>query len=308
MIEDVLVVGGGPAGAACALWAHQLGLRVLLVEAGPAVGGLQLRSPYVNRWIPGWQGKTGQEVAASLRSHLEAAEVPRLVNFAAAQIQRSAEHAGWDVSNERATHTARYVVIATGAKPRREGFVESDCVGIGPGISMERLDVAGKRVAMLGGGDNAFDQALFALRRGARSVDIHCRSTPRAQPILQREIAAQAVHIGPFQADPSRMTVDGERYDIIGVQFGFEPCIPGGLRLPLRDGYIDVDRRGSIAGFPGLFAAGEVTNYWHPCVTTSYAHGVQVAKSIQSELQTVSSAAVSSQSEAVPASLLASVA
>jgi thioredoxin reductase len=90
------------------------------------------------------QGKTGQEVAASLRAHLEAAAVPHLVNFTAAKIQRSAEHAGWDVSNERATHTARYVVIATGAKPRREGFVENDRVGIGPGVTMERLDVAGK--------------------------------------------------------------------------------------------------------------------------------------------------------------------
>jgi len=253
------------------------------------------------------QGKTGQEVAASLRAHLEAAAVPHLVNFTAAKIQRSAEHAGWDVPNERATHTAHYVVIATGAKPRREGFVENDRVGIGPGVTTERLNVADKRVAILGGGDNAFDNAIFALRRGARSVDIYCRRAPRAQPILQREIAAQSVHVGPFQADQSRMTVNGTPHDIIGVQFGYEACIPGGLRLPLRDGYINVDRRGSVPEFPSLFAAGEVTNYWHPCVTTSYAHGVQVAKSIQSELLTVSSAVVSSQMD-VPASLLASVA
>lgn len=289
MIQDLLVVGGGPAGAACALWAHQLGLRVLLVEAGSAAGGLQLRSPYTNRWIPGLQGKTGQEIAASLQAHLEAAAVPHLVNFNALKIQRNAAHAGWEVSNGRATHAARYLVIATGARPRREGFVENDRVGIGPGISMERLDVAGKRVAILGGGDNAFDQAVFALRRGARRVDIHCRRVPRAQPILQRGISAQFVHVGPFVADPSSMSVNGTPYDVFGVQFGFEACIPGGLCLPLSDGYIDVDRRGAVAQFPGLFAAGEVTNYWHPCVMTSYAHGVQVAKSIQAELLAASS-------------------
>lgn len=308
MIEDVIVVGGGPAGAACALWAHQLGMRALLVEAGPAVGGLQLRSPYTNRWIPGLQGKTVQEVAASLQAHLEAAAVPHLVNFTAVKIARSAEHPGWEVSNERALHMARYVVIATGAKPRREGFVENDRLGIGPGVSMDRLDVAGKRVAILGGGDNAFDQAIFALRRGARSADIYCRRAPRAQQILQREIAAECVHVGPFRADQSHMTVNGRPYDILGVQFGFEACIPGGLRLPLRDGYIAVDRRGAVPEFPGLFAAGEVTNYWHPCVTTSYAHGVQVAKSIQAELQASSSTIVSSPIDALPAPLLASAA
>lgn len=91
MTEDVSVIGGGPAGAACALWVHQLGMHALLLEARPVVGGLQLRSPYENRWIPGLQGKTGQEVAASLQAHLEAAAVPHELNFNVVSIQRSAE-------------------------------------------------------------------------------------------------------------------------------------------------------------------------------------------------------------------------
>jgi NADPH-dependent 2,4-dienoyl-CoA reductase/sulfur reductase-like enzyme len=106
MIEDVLVIGGGPAGAACALWAHQLGMRVLLLEAAPVVGGLQLRSPYENRWIPGLQGRTGQEVAASLQTHLDAAGVPYEVNFNVASILRRAERVCWEVSSGCATHQA----------------------------------------------------------------------------------------------------------------------------------------------------------------------------------------------------------
>jgi thioredoxin reductase len=307
MMKDVLVVGGGPAGAACALWAHQLGLRVMLLEAGPALGGLQLRSPYLNRWLPGLQGKTGQDVAASLQAHLEEAAVPHAVNFKALTIQRSGAHHGWDVSNERVTHSARYLVIATGTQPRRAGFIESDRVGIGPGLSMERLDVAGQRVAILGGGDNAFDQAFFALQRGAKKVRVYCRDIPRAQPILQRQISTQRVVVGSFHADPSSMTVNGTSYDVIGVQFGFESSIPGGLRLPLREGHIHVDRHGAVPEFPGLYAAGEVTNYMHPCVTTSYAHGVQVAKSIQMHMLR-SSRGTPSHTDDLPAPLMATAA
>ncbi|CAN5451666.1 NAD(P)/FAD-dependent oxidoreductase [soil metagenome] len=283
-MNDLVVVGGGPAGAACALWAHQLGMRVLLLEAGPVVGGLQLRSPYENRWLPGLQGRTGQEVAAQLHAHLGAAAVPLAVDFNVVSIRRDADEGLWEVASDTNAHLARHVVIATGSRPRRCGFRESTRIGIGPGLSMERLDVAGKRLAILGGGDNAFDMAVFALRRGAGHVDIYCRREPRAQPILQDAFPAHQVHVGAFLADPSNMTVNGASYDFFGVQFGFEACIPGGLQLPLHGGGVQVDRRGAVHGFPGLFAAGEVTNFWHPCVATSYAHGVQVATSIQAEL------------------------
>lgn len=282
-MEDVLVIGGGPAGAACALWLHQFGMKVMLLEAGLAIGGLQLHSPYTNRWIPSVQGRTGQEVARQLEEHIRAASVPCMLGFYGETIRYRADYACWEVSSTKKSLRANYVAIATGSKPRLGGFVETENVGIGPGIAMERIDVRDKRVAILGGGDNAFDQAVFALRRGARSVEIYSRRIPTAQPILQRQVPKHCVHVGPFQADQARMTVNTEAYDVLGVQFGFEASIPGGLLLPLRDGYIDVDRRGAVPSLRRLFAAGEVTNFWHPCVTTALAHGVQVAKSIHND-------------------------
>jgi hypothetical protein len=99
--------------------------------------------------------------------------------------------------------------------------------------------------------------------------------------LLLKQVAPECVHVGPFEANQSAMTVDGRAFDVIGVQYGFEASIPAGLRLALDDGCIEVDRHGAVPGLPGLYAAGEVTNFLHPCVTTAYAHGVQVAKSIQ---------------------------
>ena len=279
-VEDVIVIGGGPAGAACALWAHQLGLKTLLLEAGSRIGGLQLMSPYLNRWIPGVLGRSGQEVAESLQRHLDLAGVPFVLGVSAQSIEWDRGADTWMVSNGRRTFTAHNLVIATGATPKSTQFVESETVGIGPGMAMERLAVAGKRVAILGGGDNAFDQAAFALQRGATSVDIFSRSAPRANPTLMSKINAISVHIGPFEADQGSMTVNGRSFEILSIQFGFEARVPAGLRLPMTNGYIAVDRHGKVPGLPNLYAAGEVTNYMHPCVATSYAHGVQVAKAI----------------------------
>ncbi len=280
-MDDVLVIGGGPAGAACALWAHQLGMKTMLVEKDAAMGGLQKRSPYTNRWLPALPGKTGQELAARLHEQLANSGVTHRLGFNAAGMTFDSFRMRWCISSQTTRLYARYVVIATGSVPRRSGFTESTRVGIGPGTSMERIAVEGRRVAILGGGDNAFDQATFARERGARSVDIYCRNVPRAQPLLQMNIPSGSVHIGPFEVDTTCMTIDRKFYDVISVQYGFEANIPAGLQLFGRNAYIDVDRSGAVKGHRNLFAAGEVTNYWHPCVATAFAHGAQVAKSIQ---------------------------
>ncbi len=283
-VEDVVVIGGGPAGAACTLWLHQLGLKVLLLEAGHAIGGLQLRSPYVNRWLPGVVNQTGKDVAASLQQHLSAAGAPYRLDYRIDRIGKTHPRGVFELWRGREVVRAGHVVLATGARPRTGGFTECDSVAIGPGMPMERQSVAGRRVAILGGGDNAFDQAVFVQGRGASLVDIYCRNPPRALPLLRRGVDAGRVHVGPFDADPSRMSVNGIPYDFFGVQFGFEACIPPGLPLQLHQGSVVVDPQGAVPGVPRLYAAGEVTGFWHPCVVTSYAQGIQVAKSIQQRL------------------------
>jgi len=283
-LEDVAVVGGGPAGAACALWLHQLGLRVLLLEAGDAIGGLQLRSPYTNRWLPGVVNQTGRDVAASLQQHLSDASVPYRLGFRVDRLDRPHPHGEFELRHGRQVVRAGHVVLATGARPQALIFPQGGSVAIRPRKPMGRLPVAGRRVAILGGGDNAFDQAAFVLGRGASLVDIYCCNPPRALPLLRRQIDSDHVHVGPFDADPVRMTVNGAAYDFFGVQFGFESCVPPGLPLPLHQGGVVVDQQGAVPGVDRLYAAGEVTGFWHPCVATSYAQGIQVAKSIQLRL------------------------
>lgn len=277
MRYDVIIIGAGPAGLSCAIWLKQLGVEAVVLEASSDAGGLQTRSPYQNLWIPGVQGKTGQEVAASLVRHATDVGVELRLN---APVLSVAE--GFVVTTQQAVLSARFVVVATGSMPRTGGFVAAANVAIGPGGPMEALDVAGKTIAILGGGDNAFDQAKFVQDRGGR-VTVFSRREPRAQKLLQARIPYVPVVVGPYRAQQDDMMVNDQRFDAFGVQYGFEAVVPAGLDIRSEDGYVAVDRFGETR-VPGVFACGEVTDFWHPCVTTSAAHGVQVAKQISKQL------------------------
>src|ERR1700712_2548437 len=80
MKTDVIITGGGPAGTSCAIWLHKLGVACVVLEASDRLGGLQTRSPYENLWIPGVQGKTGQDVAVALEAHARAVGVDIRLN------------------------------------------------------------------------------------------------------------------------------------------------------------------------------------------------------------------------------------
>lgn len=276
----VVIIGGGPAGLSCAIWLTKLGVDSLLLEASGILGGLQTRSPYENLWIPGVQGKTGQQVAASIAEHAVDVGAELRVGRPVTAIVRDSE--GFRVATPDGDVHGRFVVIATGSTPRTGGFTFSQTVAIGPGEPMEALDVKGRAVAILGGGDNAFDQARFVRDRGGKAT-VFSRGEPRAQKLLQDLVPDIPVVVGPYEARQADMTVNGQRFDCFGIQYGFEAVVPPGLDLRRQDGYVEVNRFGETSA-PGVFACGEVTDFWHPCVTTSAAHGVQVAKQISKRL------------------------
>ncbi len=272
--KEAIILGGGPAGLSAAIWLKKLGVEVVLCERSGVLGGLQRRSPYENLWIPGVQGKTGQDVARAMADHVGALGVEVQLNQEAS--------VSWNDLYRIGDFEAPYVVIATGSTPRAGRFTPSATVAIGPGAPMEALDVAGRRVAILGGGDNAFDQARFVRDRGGQ-VTLFSRGEPRAQKMLREMIPDVRVTVGPYDARQKTMMVNGETFDAFGVMYGFEAVVPDGLKPRRQKGYVAVNRFGETS-LPGVYACGEVTDYWHPCVTTAAAHGVQVAKQIATRL------------------------
>ncbi len=270
MQTQVIVIGAGPAGLGCAIWLTRLGVPCVVLEKADRAGGLQTLSPYENLWIPGVQGRTGMDLADDMARHALELGVDIRLDCPAVRISP-----GWHVTTTQGEITAAHLVIATGTRPRAGDFTPSPTVAIGPGTPMEAMAVTGRTVAILGGGDNAFDQARFARDRGGK-VSIFTRSAPRAQALVQASVPDARVVTGPYVADQAAMTVNGEPFDVFGVMYGFEAVLPPGLDPAMDKGFIAVDRFGRTS-LAGAWACGEVTDYWHACVPTAVAHGVQVA-------------------------------
>src|SRR5690606_25501290 len=162
-----------------------------------------------------------------------------------------------------------------------------DGVLVGPGAHIVAQDFRGKRVAVLGGGDNAFENALYAQERGATGVHIYARNL-RAQQQFVRRVAPQSMTQGPYRVDPAARTVDGRPYDVIMVFYGWEPCMEFAQDLGLQrtaQGFIATDSQTAQTSHAGVYAIGEVTQRQHPCVVTALADGVTAAKAIQARIE-----------------------
>jgi thioredoxin reductase len=244
---------------------------------------LQNASPYVNAWFPSVQGLQGQQIARNIHEHLLACGVALRTNTTVRRV-RVQENSFAAEFSDGTQVPAHYLVVATGAKFRSGGFTASERLAIGPGRNFEAMEVANKRVAILGGGDNAFDAQRFAMERGAAQAQIFARSL-RAHGVTMNRVPKACVSVGTFEVDERAMTVNGQAFDCISVQFGFEAVLPDGLDKLERTakGYVLANHWGQTS-LPKVYSIGEVTNTFHPATVTSMAHGIQAAIHIHADI------------------------
>lgn len=282
---DTVIVGGGPAGASCALWLKMLGFKPCIIERRASLGGLQNDSPYPNQWIAPIFGKSGAEVAAEMHAHILSHGIECRLGEAVVEV--SSRGNGFAVTTDiGAQIDGKTVVLASGVRPSTGGLKAALNLLVGPGVQVASQDFAGKQVAILGGGDNAFENYLFIKNRGAANVHIYARSI-RARKEFLETVPVEDVHVGQYSVDERQTTVSGRQYDQIVVLYGWEPHLPYAKSLGLaRDprGFVmtDPDCQTSV---PGAFAIGEVAQRMHPCCVTSMADGVVAAKAIQRTLE-----------------------
>ena len=162
--EQIIIIGGGPAGCACAIQLKRYGLDPLLIEKD-SIGGLVKNAWRMDNY-PGYpEGISGIEMVSRLKDHVE--------RFAIRTLNAELGNLNFEMSKgfvgecDSTTYTSRYFVMATGTKPkhRGEGYTE-----VFPLRHEE-----GKRIAIVGAGDAAFDYAMTLSPRN--TVHIHNRGT-----------------------------------------------------------------------------------------------------------------------------------
>lgn len=294
-VYDAVIVGGGPAGVSCAVWLARLGLSPVLMEAGERLGGLAAANPFADDWTAALPGATGLQIAENLARSAQAAGVPVMLKSPVVQAlvdedRFMVESAAPGAAASRRALRGRALVIASGVQARNLAGHAPQArwpgVLVGPGSAIVAQDYAGLSVAVLGGGDNAFENFVYVRGRGARTVHLYSR-TVRAQSQWVARAGEAGVHRGAYDVDPVARTVNGRRYDLILVFYGWQPqaAFADGLGLARDErGYIRTDPATAQASLPGVYAIGEVANRMHPCVVTAMADGVVAAKAIQRSL------------------------
>jgi thioredoxin reductase (NADPH) len=293
---DIVIIGSGPAGYTAALYAARASMKVLVFQGFESGGQLMLTSDVEN--YPGYRdGVMGPEMmddfeaqAARFGAEMRPDNVVR-VDFSERPFKVWAE-------DEEEPTLARAVIIATGAKAKWLGL-ESEQQLMGKGVSgcatCDAFFYGGKRVAVVGGGDTAMEEAGVLAKFADEVVLIHRRGEFRASKImLQRARNNPKI---TFMTDTVVEEILGED-SVEGVRVkntktgeeqtvevsGFFAAIGHAPATSLFEGQVAMDGGGYIlqkentmTSVPGVFAAGDVSDTRYRQAVTAAGDGCRAA-------------------------------
>lgn len=289
-MRDVIVVGGGPAGLTAGMYAARAGYDVLLLEKNIVGGQIALTSRMEN--YPGFaEGIDAVELCMAME-----AQAVRFGARVAYEAALEIDVVGKRVRTAAGWLPAAHLILALGAQPRRLSVPGEESF-IGRGISFCAIcDGAlyrGKRVAVIGGGRSAVEDALYLAGIGCECFLIHRRDTLRAEQVTgQRLLELPNVTplwnsaVASFEGD-RRLTgltlASGERLavDAAFIAIGRVPD------TEIVRGQIALDPQGFIiagedcrTSFPGIFAVGDARTKAIRQVTTAVADGTVAASGL----------------------------
>jgi alkyl hydroperoxide reductase subunit F len=296
---EVLVVGGGPAGAAAAIYAARKGIRTGVVAE--RFGGQVLDTMGIENFIS-VQHTEGPKLAAQLEQHVREYDVDIMNLQTAAELIPAGADGLHEIKLESgASLKARTLILSTGARWRQMGVPGEEEYrnrGVAYCPHCDGPLYKGKRTAVIGGGNSGVEAAIDLAGIVAHVTLIEFDSQLRADAVLQTKLrslpnvdiitsALSTEVIGDGEKVQAllytdRNTDESHRIDLDGifVQIGLVPnteWLKGPLTLSPR-GEIEVDAH-NATNIPGVFAAGDVTTVPYKQIIVAMGEGTKAALS-----------------------------
>ena len=295
---DVLVVGGGPAGAAAAIYAARKGIRTGV--AAERFGGQVLDTLGIENFISVKETE-GPKLAAALEQHVKEYDVDIMnLQRATALVPAAAPGGLIEVKLENgASLRSKSVIISTGARWRSmnvPGEAEYRTKGVAYCPHCDGPLFKGKRVAVIGGGNSGVEAAIDLAGIVAHVTLIEFDSKLRADAVLQTKLRSLPNVTVLMSAQTTEVHGDGQkvnglsykdrvsgelrRVDLEGifVQIGLLPnsdWLKGTVELSPR-GEVIVDSHGQTS-VPGVFAAGDVTTVPYKQIIIAMGEGAKAS-------------------------------
>ena len=295
-MEEIIIIGSGPAGLTAALYAARANLRPLVIE-GVDAGGQLMLTTMVENW-PGYRdGIMGPALMAELRA--QAARFgARIVTGHVKRVDLAVDP--YVVESGEQTYQARALVVSTGASARLIGL-PSERTLMGHGVSTcatcDGYFFKEKPIVVVGGGDSAMEEALFLTKFASTVTVVHRRDKLRASKIMQDKAMAnpkiafewdsvveEIKEVGKSEvtaivlrntktAVTKELPVEG-----VFVAIGHTPnteLFKGQIDMD-KNGYI-VTSQGSRTSRPGVFACGDVQDPIYRQAVTAAGSGCMAA-------------------------------
>ncbi|OOR89449.1 thioredoxin-disulfide reductase [Moraxella caviae] len=297
----LIILGSGPAGYSAAVYAARANLNPVIIT-GLQVGGQLTTTTDIDNWPSGKEGLTGNELMDNMKAHAE--------RFGTQIIYDHIETADlsarpFTLTGGSGTYTCDALIIATGASAQYLGL-DSESKYMGQGVSAcatcDGFFYRNQKVAVIGGGNTAVEEALYLSNIASEVTLVHRRDSLRAEKILQDHLFEKAKN-GNIRLEwnsqvkevlGDEMGVNGvvithqdgseKTLDVMGmfVAIGHKPntaLFEG--QLEMKDGYIVVNSglngNATATSVAGVFAAGDVADHIYRQAITSAGTGCMAA-------------------------------
>jgi thioredoxin reductase (NADPH) len=290
---DVVIVGGGPAGLAAALYTARLNLKTVILDRGP-LGGQLLNTELVEDY-PGFESILGSELAMRMGEHARrfGVEVRDFEPVKEIDVEGTSKVVRLESGEEL---RAPALIMAAGGLPRYlevPGEKELWGRGVSYCAVCDGAFFKGQELAVIGGGDAAVEEGEFLTRYASRVYILHRRSELRAQPILVERARKNEKIEFIFDARVKQINGDGKVHAIeyeqhgamrelkVGGVFIFIGFVPNSSLLKVHidhdsAGYLITDRNMQTS-VEGIWAVGDVRAQLTKQIATAVGDGTTAA-------------------------------